>query len=863
MSEAFPLTRQRLLAAVGPLVSVGLFALAAKVLYGELAGHSHGDILDQLGQLPRNRLLLAALFTAGSYWTLTGYDALAIHWSGAKLAYRRTALASFIAYVFSHNVGLSILGGSAVRYRMFTSWGIEPGRVARILPFNVVTYWLGFLAVGSTASILAPLHIPGAWNTSAASSRPLGFVLLAALALYVAQSARHVRSIRVLGHEIELPGLGITAAQITTSSVDWLFAASVFAVLLPPAPGLAFPTVLSAFLLAQILGVASQVPGGVGVFESMMVLLLAPWLPSHAVLGSALAFRLVYYVCPLVLAVASFGAFELGQRSLRPGSRVLGPTRRAIAQWAPDLVPHVFTGMIFAAGVVLLLSGAMPSAAGRIEWLARVLPLSVLELSHLLASLVGVALLFLAHALQRRVGAAYGATLLMLGSGALLSLLKGFDWEEAGLLAAMAIALLPCRRHFDRKSPLLSQAFTPGWTVSLLLVLVGTVFVIRLANRHVEYSSELWWQFAIDGHAPRALRALLASSVAIALVGLARLLGPARVRPAPPTAAELERVRPLVRASERPAAHLALLGDKSILFAEGDAGFLMYGVSGRCWLAMGDPVGPPEIRRELAWRFGELVDRHGGLTAFYEVEPENLPIYLDLGLRLHKLGEEARVHLPDFSLEGGGRRDLRSARRRMEREGARFEVLPVEAVPGVLDELAAVSDAWLAKKNTREKRFSLGRFERDYVAKTPVAVVRRGDRIVAFANVWAPSPRDEISIDLMRYGDDAPSGVMDFLFAEMMLWSRDQGYAWFGLGMAPLAGLEHHRLAPLWNRLGALLFRHGENFYNFQGLREYKQKFDPVWEPRYLASPGAFSLPIVLTQAASLIAGGVGGVVRR
>ncbi|MBY0400852.1 hypothetical protein K2X89_11185, partial [Myxococcota bacterium] len=446
------MTRQRLLAALGPLVSVLLFAVAAKVLFGELAGRNHGDVLDQLRGLSRERILAAALFTAGSYWTLTGYDALAIHWSGAKLRYGRTALASFIAYVFSHNVGLSILGGSAVRYRMFTSWGIEPGRVARILPFNAVTYWLGFLSVGGVASIVAPLPLPVALDSIAATSRPLGFALLAALVLYVAQSVRHVRSIRLFGHEIELPGVGITLAQIAVSSIDWLFAASVFRVLLPSAPDLSFPTILSAFLLAQILGVVSQVPGGVGVFESMMVVLLAPWLPSHAVLGTALAFRLVYYVCPLALAVVGFGAFELGQRSLRPSSRLLGPSRRLLAQWAPDVIPHVFTGLIFAAGVVLLLSGATPPAVGRVEWLARVLPLAVLELSHLLASLVGVALIFLAHALQRRVGAAYGATLALLAAGALLSLIKGFDWEEASFLAAMFLALLPCRRHFHRRS---------------------------------------------------------------------------------------------------------------------------------------------------------------------------------------------------------------------------------------------------------------------------------------------------------------------------------------------------------------------------------------------------------------------------
>ncbi|MEZ4333389.1 MAG: bifunctional lysylphosphatidylglycerol flippase/synthetase MprF [Myxococcota bacterium] len=852
------LTKQRLVAIGGPLISVVLFAVAASVLHEALAGYRHGDLVDSLRAIPPSSFLLAALFTAGSYLSLTGYDALALHWARARLDYRRIALASFIAYVFSHNVGLSFFGGTAVRLRMFTSWGIPAARIARMLPFNAVTYWLGFLLIGGVASIAAPLAIPGDWNASAATSRPFGVVLLAALALYVLQSARHVRSLRLFGHVLELPGLGLTAAQIAVASVDWLFAASVFIALLPPAKGLEPQTVLSAFLLAQVLGVASQVPGGVGVFESLMVVLLGPWLPASAVLGTAVAYRLVYYLLPLLLGIALFASFELGRRR-----RLLDPLRRLLGQWAPDVIPHVFTVGIFAAGVVLLLSGSTPAASGRIEWLAGFLPLAVLETSHLLASVVGVALLFLARALERRVDAAWAATLALLAIGAVLSLLKGLDWEEAALLTLLALLLLPCRRHFHRRSPILSEAFTPGWIVSFLLVFVGTVFVVGLSYRHVEYRSELWWQFAFDAHAPRTLRALLASAVGAALFGLARLLRPARPPRAPATPAELERAVPLVLRADRAGAHLALLGDKRLLFAEGDAGFLMYGIAGRCWVAMGDPIGPAEARRELAWRFHELVDAHGGMTAFYEVEPENLPLYLDLGLTLHKLGEDARVPLEDFSLEGSHRRELRSVRRRMEREGACFELVPREGVPSVIDEVARVSDAWLAKKKTREKRFSLGRFEPDYLARTPLAVVRREGRMVAFANVWAPETRNELSIDLMRYDAEAPSGVMDFLFAELMLWGREQGYAWFGLGMAPLAGLEHHRLAPAWNRLGALLFRHGENFYNFRGLRAYKAKFDPVWEPRYLASPGRFSLPIVLTQTATLISGGVIGAVHR
>ncbi|MGH7287419.1 MAG: phosphatidylglycerol lysyltransferase domain-containing protein [Myxococcota bacterium] len=142
-------------------------------------------------------------------------------------------------------------------------------------------------------------------------------------------------------------------------------------------------------------------------------------------------------------------------------------------------------------------------------------------------------------------------------------------------------------------------------------------------------------------------------------------------------------------------------------------------------------------------------------------------------------------------------------------------------------------------------------------------MVRREGRIVAFANVLAGDAREEFTVDLMRYDQDAPACVMEFLFTELILWGQVQGFRWFSLGVAPLSGFERHRLAPLWSRLGALLFRYGEHFYNFQGLRTFKDKFDPVWEPRYLASPGGFTLPLVLTHVSTLIAGGVSGVIRK
>ncbi len=161
-------------------------------------------------------------------------------------------------------------------------------------------------------------------------------------------------------------------------------------------------------------------------------------------------------------------------------------------------------------------------------------------------------------------------------------------------------------------------------------------------------------------------------------------------------------------------------------------------------------------------------------------------------------------------------------------------------------------------RTTAEKGFSLGSFSETYMRWFPAAVVRRGGTIVAFVNLWCGAERDELSLDLMRYSPSAPEGVMEYLFCEVMLWGKTQGYQWFNLGMAPLAGLEYRPLAPIWNRAGGLIFRHGEHFYNFQGLRAYKEKFDPVWSPRYLASPGGLILPRIFLDLATLISGSVG-----
>jgi phosphatidylglycerol lysyltransferase len=236
---------------------------------------------------------------------------------------------------------------------------------------------------------------------------------------------------------------------------------------------------------------------------------------------------------------------------------------------------------------------------------------------------------------------------------------------------------------------------------------------------------------------------------------------------------------------------------------------------------------------------------------------------LDLGLSFLKLGEEGRVLLETFSLEGGSRKGLRNTHNKSKKEGCVLEILPSHSISARISELKDVSDLWLSKKNTREKGFSLGFFNEKYLEQFSVAVVQKDNRVIAFANIWTGADKEEFSVDLMRYHPEAPPGIMDYLLTELMLHAKQEGYRWFNLGMAPLSGFEDRALAPFWNRLGAFVFRHGEHFYNLQGLRQYKNKFDPVWRPKYLACPGGFTVPRVLANIASLISRGLKGVLSK
>ncbi len=834
---------------LAPFVGATLFLAALLVLRRELHHVSYHQLTAAVVALPRGRVALALLLTGLNYLVLTGYDQLAFAWIGRRLSRGWIALAGFVSYAISNSLGFGMLSGAAVRFRFYTRWGLGATELSKIVLFQTTTFWLGLLVLGGF-SVGLTSH---PWLQQLALTplmRTAAVVMLGLATAYALLPLLRRRPLRVGPLEVPVPGLPLVGGQFLLSVLDWALAAAVLAALLTPGR-VPFSELLGAFLAAQLVGLVSHVPGGLGVFETLMVLALKPYLPPASVLPALVLYRFVYYALPLAAALALLLVEETRERR-KQLTRLGG----ALAAFATATAPRLLAALTFLAGALLLFSGATPSLHSRLTWITAILPLGVVELSHFVGSLVGVALLLVSRGVWRRLDVAYYLASAGLLAGIVASLLKGGDFEEATLLGLLLLAFAPSRAAFDRRAAFFDGRFASGWVVAVIAVVLASVWLGLFAFKHVEYSQDLWWRFELNADAPRFLRASVGVMVGLLVFGAARLLRPAPPAVPLPSEADLADAERVISGQSSTMPFLALLQDKALIFDEARAGFVMYAVAGRTWVALGDPVGPDAARRRLIRLFLGRCDDFAGRPIFYEVGKESLHHYADFGLTFVKLGEEARVPLAGFDLEGPARKPFRNAMHRAEREEVSFRVLDRAQVAEALPSLRAVSDEWLRGRGVSEKSFSLGSFREDYLRRFPAGVIERRGEILAFATIWPGPGRVELSVDLMRHRDEAPKYAMDVLFARLMLWGAEQRYEWFNLGMAPLSGLEASPVAPLWSRLGRLVYRRAEALYNFQGLRAFKEKFDPVWEPRYLAYPGGLSLPRVLADVSALIAGG-------
>ncbi|HEY1930547.1 MAG TPA: lysylphosphatidylglycerol synthase domain-containing protein [Acetobacteraceae bacterium] len=597
------------------------------------------DIGHALGAIPPRALALSFGCTVLSYFVLTFYDRLGTIYAGHKVRYGRVAFASFCAYALSHNLGFATVSGAAVRYRLYSHWGMTPAQIAKTVAFCSLTFGLGAMVLGGAILFIEPRAVPFlGQHLPPAAMYAAGALLWVIVAGYVTLS-RIVGRFRVFQLEIDLPGFRMALLQVLLATGDVAVTATVFWQLLPATPHLTWLIFLGVYVGAYTAGLATNLPGGIGVFDTAILLGLEPYIDAPRIVGAIVVFRLYYYVIPLFLAGTLFAGNELALRGETFWRRVAHrPPVQAMGRWSePDFAVASATGSVALCGVLLLCLGVLAPHADY-SWLDPDVADLANQAGQFVPSLIGAGLVMLAIGLSQRVNLAWGLTLALLVIGAAFTATQDDRlWVAAALLLCMLV-VVPFRGCFYRHARLLTGPLQSSEALSLF-VLAICLLALAVTRPYVNgLANNAWWAVVLSRQVPNSLRLAVALAMIFGLVAIWRLLRPGRVQWLPWDAAARGRLVALGVVPPRQADGLVL--------GESERAGIPFRRCGRVLLGLGDPGGAETDRVSAIWRLRDLAQQEGLDPAFWRAGPGLLKVYGDLGLTALPLGPDG-LPLPE------------------------------------------------------------------------------------------------------------------------------------------------------------------------------------------------------------------------
>ena len=620
-------------AVLGLVLLVG----AVWVVWQEFRHLKLADIEASLSAIPHRALLVSFVWTIFSYGLLTFYDRLGTIYAGHKVGTLRVAFASFCAYSLSHNLGFAAVSGAAVRYRLYAHWGLTAFQIAKVVAFCSLTFTLGGMVLGGTILFFEPDAIPFFGDLlPRAGMYAIGAAMWATVLAYVTLS-RFVGTIRLLGHEVGLPGWRMALAQVTLATVDVAFTAGIFYQLLPSAPGLTFLRFLGVYVASYTAGLAANVPGGIGVFDAAMLKGLENYLQPAPILGAIIVFRLYYYIIPLFLAGGLFAGNEI---LLRGGALLHNKTMLQRAQgpsrWSgPAFATVTATGTVALCGALLLGIGLLDQRPD-FSWIDPDYADLAAAAGQYVPSLIGAALIVLSIGLSQRVTLAWGATILLLLVGAGFTAAQrtayGSTFWVPAVLVMAALLLVPFRDAYYRHSRLLSGPLQPGTMVPLLALVLCVLTLAGFEPRVRGMSENSIFDIILSPDVPNGLRIAEALALLVALVALWRLIRPGRVHAV--AWAGDGRLRYASLGAVPPAE-----ADGIVLGESGRAGIPFLRV-GRVMLGLGDPAGSVSDRVSAIWNLRDLAEQEGMDPAVWRAGPGLLKVYADLGMAAFPLTKD-------------------------------------------------------------------------------------------------------------------------------------------------------------------------------------------------------------------------------
>jgi uncharacterized membrane protein YbhN (UPF0104 family) len=621
------------------VLGVALLIGAIYVVQREFRHLRLKDIGEALSAIPAHSLVFSFTWTILSYFILTFYDRLGTIYAGHKVSYGRVAFASFCAYSLSHNLGFAAISGAAVRYRLYAHWGLTPLQIGKTVAFCSLTFGLGGMVLGGAILFLEPRAIPFfGQHLPKIAFYGIGVLLWVIVLGYVTLSKVFGR-MKVLGHDIELPGWRMAIIQVLLATVDVAVTATIFYALLPHAPGLTWLIFLGVYVASYTAGLAANLPGGIGVFDTAMLFGLEPYMSAPHIVGAILVFRLYYYVIPLFLAGSLFAGNEIllrGGGLLRHVGR-LAPVQ-AIGRWSePDFAVTAATGAVGLCGVLMLCLGVLAPQAD-FSWIDPDYGELARQAGQFVPSLIGAGLVMMAISLSHRVNLAWTLTILLLVLGAAFAATQDNRLWVAGILVLTTLLLAPFRACFYRQAHLMTGPLQPGSALTLA-VLGLCLFSLAMTRPHTHLlQNNAFWAVIISPELPNTVRLAVGIAVLLGLTAIWLLLRPGRVHYLPWDSSARQLLFTLGGVAGQAA--------DGVVLGESARAAIPFRRCGRVLLGLGDPVGDEADQVSAIWRLRDLAQQEGLDAAVWHAGPELLKVYGDLGLTALPLGPDG-LPLPE------------------------------------------------------------------------------------------------------------------------------------------------------------------------------------------------------------------------
>lgn len=855
------LYRARVLRFLLPVAIIAFVYFEGKKQFREI---HWGRMIHEFHHMHPFTIFLLLSFSMLAVSVMSTYDLLIRKHFHLKIGIWDTIRYGWIANTSNNLIGFAGLTGAGLRSILYRNREVPIGSIAASVAFLSTITFTGL-------SLLAWLCIIGIFPVQALlNAHPWLTYAMWAIALYLPLFVLLQRTSlfsKWINRNRGQLTWRIMTASVGSSFLEWFFAGMTFWLIGATfIPELTFTNALGIYTLAAIAGIISMAPGGIGGFDLTAILgLQLLGFPPDKCAVILVLFRILYYFVPWLIGLM-MAAFEFPMNRKRSEQSDSGIMDRALNIWQSvwrwpgqfafigEVGAWSLGKLVFASGVILLLSAATPALLYRIHFTEELVSFQIMRLSHQLSIIIGIMLIMLSRGISLRVKRAYYWTLFLLCAGSFFALAKAFDYEEAIFLLIVALLLWISRHRFYRLAIPVGIYNVLGWGLITLLITYGYYLIASHSYpaflKHLPRKAHTTWLIDPSQHTIAAIFGLLVAWLFLSLLYMFRPKPLAVLETAEDEQLKLKAF--LEKEQGNLLTHMLFTGDKSFFWAMKDQVLIPYAKIRNKLVVLGDPLGPKSMISEAIQQFQQFADQFAVEVVFYQTTPDYLPFYHENGYRFFKLGEEALVHLDNFTLVGKQNASLRAVKNRFERENFQFEIVHPPHDKQLLKKLSFISDQWLDGKH--EKGYSLGWFDEDYLQLAPIALLKNSDdQIIAFASLTPAYDGTTLSVDLMRYLKSTPNGTMDQLFICLMEWAKTEGYAQFNLGMAPLSSVGQSQNAIKEEKLARILFEYGGSWYGFVGLRRYKDKFSPHWEPRYLAYPSTVSLPLLLVELVRLI----------